>query len=360
MTADRHAVTTRGVSVAALLAALGRPSWWILALAGFLVRGGIVAFLVAIVMLPSPLAISTALGPIVTPLYLGRLEATTVTAIVGAVALVVGWLVVGGWFAAATEVALIRVSLRAGADEGMPIADPSRMSRFVTGRAALAHLLALVPFAVVLGLGSIRIVGVAYLELTNPSDDGSLVLRIVSRATVPVAVIVATWVVGEIVGGRAVRRIVGGDSVGAALASATADLFRRPAAALLAPLATTALLVLDLAAALAAVAIVWTELRSRLVDPLDSPVATVLALATFGAAWCLALLVTGLIAAWRSVAMTFEVELARLAVRLRGTAGPYPGDGGPTDRGSPGGGTIGVTPVRRPGDWSADDRGGSL
>jgi len=43
-------MTTRGATLAALLSALGRPSWWILALAGFLVRGGIVVFVVAILI----------------------------------------------------------------------------------------------------------------------------------------------------------------------------------------------------------------------------------------------------------------------------------------------------------------------
>ena len=67
-------MTTRGATLAALLAALSRPSWWILALAGFLVRGGILLFLVAIVTLPSPLALSNEVGPIITRLYLGDLD----------------------------------------------------------------------------------------------------------------------------------------------------------------------------------------------------------------------------------------------------------------------------------------------
>src|SRR6476660_768593 len=101
-------MTTRGATLAALLAALGRPSWWILALAGFLVRGGILLFVVAIVTLPSPLALSNVLGPIVTPLYLGRIEPTTLTLIGIGVLGAIAWILAGGWFAAATEVALVR------------------------------------------------------------------------------------------------------------------------------------------------------------------------------------------------------------------------------------------------------------
>src|SRR6476646_8332262 len=157
-------MTTRGATVAALLALLGRPSWWVLALAAFLVRGGIVLFVVAIVTLPSPLALSNVLGPIITPLYFGQLEPRTVLLIVSGLGSAVLWLVVGGWFAGATDVALV-------------------------------------PMALVLGLGAVQIFGVAYRELVNPSDTGPLIVRIVAGARGPLAAIVVTWVFGQVVGG---------------------------------------------------------------------------------------------------------------------------------------------------------------
>ncbi|MEA2606124.1 MAG: hypothetical protein QOI00_881, partial [Chloroflexota bacterium] len=112
-------MTTRGATLAALLAALGRPSWWILALAAFLVRGGIVLFVVAVVTLPSPLALSNVLGPIITPLYLGRLEPEAIFLIASGFTGAVLWLVLGGWFAGATEVALIREAGQAAHEEGL-------------------------------------------------------------------------------------------------------------------------------------------------------------------------------------------------------------------------------------------------
>jgi len=102
--------------------------------------------------------------------------------------------------------------------------------------------------------------------------------------------------------------------------------------------------------------IVWMVVRTRLLHPLDEPFATALALVTFGAAWCLALLVTGLIDAWRSAAMTFELVRARSVADARSTAS----DDGRSQPGPTGGGTIGVPGHGRPGDWSADDPGGSL
>jgi hypothetical protein len=350
-------VTTRGATLAALLSALGRPSWWILALAGFLVRGGIVLFLVAIVTLPSPLALSNVLGPIVTPLYFGRFEPTTVTLIAVAIVAVVAWIVAGGWFAAATEVTLIHEAQRSARDEGLPIGEVRPGGSLLIGRAAAAHLIALIPLAVTLGFGSVQIFGVAYSELVNPSSTGPIVLRVIGGAMGPVVAIVVTWVLGELVGGMAVRRIViGGEPVvGAVLRSAT-DLLRRPAGGLLAPLVTTAILVADLGAVLAVVMIVWMEVRTRLLHALDDPLATALTLATLGAAWCLALLVTGLIDAWRSAAMTFELERRTGSATTR----PIVGSDGKSQPGPTGGGTIGVPGQGRPGDWSADDPGGSL
>ncbi|HET7474145.1 MAG TPA: hypothetical protein VFJ71_13555, partial [Candidatus Limnocylindrales bacterium] len=102
------AATTRGVTLAALMSALARPAWWILGLAGFLIRGGILLFLVAIVSLPSPLALSNVLAPIITPIYFGQLEPDTAALIGLAVVALVVWLVGGSWLAAATEVVLVR------------------------------------------------------------------------------------------------------------------------------------------------------------------------------------------------------------------------------------------------------------
>ena len=75
---------------------------------------------------------------------------------------------------------------------------------------------------------------------------------------------------------------------------------------------------------------------------------------SFAAIWCLALLVAGLIDAWRSVAMTFEAE--RLAA-LAHAAEPAPGW---ARMGRSVGGTFGASGDGRPGDWSAGSGGGSL
>ena len=48
---------------ASLAAVLGRPRWWLIALAGYLVRGGLLLFLVPIVVLPTPAGLANAVAP---------------------------------------------------------------------------------------------------------------------------------------------------------------------------------------------------------------------------------------------------------------------------------------------------------
>lgn len=302
-------LTTAGATIAALLIVLGRPAWWLLALAGFLARGGIVVFLFAIVSLPSPLVLSNILAPLVTPLAFGTLLPETAALILGGIGAGLFWLIGGGLFAAATELAIMRDARAIAEEEGLPAAAREPDGRLLVVRAAAAHLLAHGPTALVTATGAVAIVRVIYAELTNPSDSGPIALRVVSGAVAPIALIVVVWVLGEIVGGLAVRRIViRGSSVLGGVVGAIGDLVRRPIGSVLMPFLTILVLAIDMAAVLAIVAVVLSEVRDRLAGRIDDPVATLLTVATLGAAWSLALTVTGLIAAWRSVAMTFEVQ----------------------------------------------------
>ncbi|HUQ78249.1 MAG TPA: hypothetical protein VM427_05190 [Patescibacteria group bacterium] len=354
-------LTTRGATIAALLVALGRPVWWLLALAGFLARGGIAVFALAILSVPSPLVLSNILGPLVTPLAFGTLLPQTAVLIAVGIGLALFWLIAGGWFAAATEIGLIRDAQATAADEGLLAADdvpPARRlapSRRLAARAAAAHLLAHVPTALVLGVSGFAIVGVVYAELANPSDAGPVAVRVVGRAAPALAAIVVAWALGELVGGLAVRRIaLDGSSIVSGVAEGVRDLVRRPIGSLVMPLLTMLVLAIELGAVLATVAIVLGQVRDRLIRGVDEPVAAGLTIATLGAAWTLALVVTGLIAAWRSVALTFEYE--RGAAERSPAAQALAGRGQDPDEG----GTIGASTDGRPGDRSTGDPDGSL
>ena len=162
------------------------------------------------------------------------------------------------------------------------------------------------------------------------------------------------WVIGEVAGGIAARRIVvGGDSIVRSVIGAYVEMAMRLWSSVLPALLTLAVLVIDLGAMLAAVDIAWTAARARLADLSGDGVETGFAIAAFAAAWCLALIVAGLISAWRSVAMTLEAD--RVAVAAGADAIVSAPANGPDSAG-----TIGASTHRRPGDWSAGSPGGSL
>ena len=338
------------MTLAALLAALGRPSWWLLALAGFLVRGGVLLFVLAIVSLPSPLVISNIVAPMLVPAVLGQVDVGTLLPIILGVAFIAIWLIGGAWIAAATEVVLIRDAHDAMLDEGLAVRPPRPAGPMLKARVATAHLLAHVPTAFMLAIGAVRIVNVAYIELTSPFEVTTpLVLRVIAGAAAPIGAIVVVWLIGEIVGGLAVRRIVlDGAPLLGGLRRGVADLVRRPAGAFLPALTTTLVLAVDLAALLGAIAFVWSQVRERLAGSLFDATGVTVALLAFGGTWIGALALTGLIDAWRSAAMTFEFERAVVAGAVRTGSDPDPG------------GTIGASAGRRPGDWSTGDGGGSL
>ena len=124
---------TRGAAFfAALLVSIGRPAWWLMALATFLLRGGIVVVLLPIVTVPSPLAISNAFAPILLPLALGRVEPAIVAGPVVVVAALLVWLVGGGRIAAAIDVALVRDAAAAALEEGVAGRPAARTQRTPT------------------------------------------------------------------------------------------------------------------------------------------------------------------------------------------------------------------------------------
>ena len=158
--------------------------------------------------------------------------------VAGAVGLVaLAWLVVGGWLAAALEAEGARIVARdeevvaLGTSGVSPAAAMATSSGRVAARILAARLIASVPLALVLALGSIRLVLVTYRELTSPLDVSTpLALRVLRGAPEVVVAVVVAWMLAEIVGAMAARRIaLGGDGVGEALAGAVSGLVRAPA-----------------------------------------------------------------------------------------------------------------------------------
>jgi hypothetical protein len=340
-------VSRGGALLASLLATLARPGWWLLALAGFLVRGGFLIFLLPIIVLPSPLAISNLVAPFIVPMALGRIGPETIAVGVGAVAGLLAWLLIGGSIAAATDLVLVREAAAAAVDEGVAPPSPEapaaiaseRRDRVLVATILAARLVAWLPFAAALAIGLVRIVAVTYVELTRPVEvESALALRVALGAAGELAVITAAWTLGELVGGLASRRIVlDGAPAGRALLAALRDVVRRPGSTLLPWLVTTALLFTILGGTVGAASVAWSRIIVALSNRPTDPTTVVVSLMTFVAIWLAALILGGLFSAVRGSVLTFE------HVRVRARTG-----------------TFGASVHHRPGDRSVPDRGGSL
>jgi hypothetical protein len=213
---------------------LAQPSTWIVALAGFLARGGIVVLLVPILPLPSPVGIANIVGPaVVTP---AGPSSQGVAILVTAGIVVVAWVVLGALIGAATDGYLARVvPLWAGAGTTPTVGARSRVIRRL---AAIRFALLVLPgLAVAVAAGPV--VDSTYRQLISPFDlDTPLADRVVRETAPFLALVVVAWAVAEVAGGIAVRLAVQRD-IGAlgALGAMARHVVRRP----LAVLATTAL-----------------------------------------------------------------------------------------------------------------------
>lgn len=355
-----------GVFFASLLVSLGRPTWWLLALAGFLARGGIVLAVLPIVNLPSPLALSNVVAPVIVPLALGHVDEGLLAVFAIVVAGLLAWLVVGGLIGAATDLGLIRDGLAAAVEEGVTgwaagdndgwsaVRRDRRGGGRLVARILVVRLLAHLPFAVVLAIGSVGIVHVAYSELTRPAGvDTPLVLRVAAAAAWPIVAIVVAWFVGELAGGIAARRIVIADEgIRWAIAGAVVALVRRPRATIVPQLVMTIALAVILGGTLGGVRVAWLRADAVLTDTRMDATTLVVTLAALVAIWLAALSLIGVLTAARSAALTFES--LRAGTKRIGVAASS-GESGDVVSG-----TFGASTHHRPGDRPLGDDGGSL
>jgi hypothetical protein len=322
--------------VAALSVTIARPSTWALALGAFLLRGGMVLVVLPIIVLPTPVGIGNLLAPALTSISLGVFPVGLVVAAVGLGIGFAVWLVVGGWLAAALEAEGARIVAAAMhvAHEGLPRTHRRREAT----RILAVRLACLAPLALVLAIGTVRIVLVTYMELVLPSDaTTSIAIRVVRDAPDVPIVVALVWMAGEIVAAIAVRRVVlAGDRVVDSLRAAVGRSVRHPMPAL----ARFWLPLLGFAAVLIAtvflVSTAWRAVGDALAGMRD-PAGLLAAFLTVGVLvtlWLVGLLVIGVATAWRAAVWTVaEVSAA---------------------------GTFGGSTDRRPGDWRTDPRSATL
>ena len=334
-------------TVAALLHPLERPeSWWV-ALAGFLARGGLLLFLLPILVLHTPAGVQTELSPLLVPFLFGgasgaffALSATV--AAIGAFALLVGGLV-GAW---SDRLLILDAADPDGSAEGGRRVATAQVLVVLTAR-WLAH----VPLLAALGWGAARVVATVYRELTVPFEVVTpLLVRILVAVPDALAVIGLAWLLGEAAGGLAAREVVlrGRGGLGGAVAG-WSGLVRRPVASL-ATLAWTSIgLVIAIAPGLLSAAAAWRWVRAVLWDG-GEPLELIAALAAFVGLWLATLALTAFASAVRSSAWTAE-WLRRRGGLVTAEVAPPVGWGV---------GTIGDGEGTRPEGWPSSGASGTL
>jgi hypothetical protein len=291
----------------ALLAALATPATWPLALGTFFLRGGLFAVLLPIVVLPSPVGLGNLLAPTLMTFVFRGVSLGIAIAIGLFVCAILAWVVVGGLVAATLEAEAARIvadlddaggTVRSESD---PVRASAPSSPRVASRILAARLVAHVPTAVALIWGSTRLVGVAYRELTTPFDVASpIALRVLGGAPEVVVLVVGLWMLGEIIGGMAARRIaLAGAGVQGAIREAMVAAIRNPVVALLGFWVPTAGLILVLVPSAVAAATALGIVRMAMRSPAD-PLGATLAVLLFVSLWMAGLLLLAVTAAWRS------------------------------------------------------------
>ena len=284
----------------AVAATLTTPEWWAMALAAFLIRGGILLVLAPIIALPTAAGLITDLSPTVEAIFLGApsLEGALVSALVLTTLLVLfGWAgLAGSWL----DVALVR---DAAASEELELAwEPGRLS---STRAFVLRLAAHVPTLLAIGYAIVRVVFVSYDQFTSPQDPGVPIAdRVLGRVPDAVALVVLTWLLGEVLGGLAARRAAAGLTTRAALVGSLRQLFSARGLATF-TVTTAVLLATAIPFGLAAER-AWEHVRTYLLFGVD-PVQLTSAIVVLVATWVLGLAVIGAALAWRATAWTVEV-----------------------------------------------------
>ena len=308
-------MTLGAVLTASLLASLARPSTWVLGLLGFLIRGGLLVVLAPIVVIPSAVGLANVIAPTLTSMVFGGLSTEVVALIVGGVTALAAWLVLGGLLTAAAEAEAIT---RIADDEDSAM---SRRSGLAMG-ILLARGIAAVPLALALGIGAVRVVAVAYRELTVPSEVAvPVAVRIIRGAPEAVAAILLAWVVAEVIGALAARRVVlHGDGPIDALFHAVGHALRYPLQTVVAFVLPLVVLVAIIVPSAAAAGVTWDAIRDAIAND-AGPLAVGGLLLAFIGLWGGGLVLIGMVTAWRAAVWTVEV-----ARTFGGVATALPGE----------------------------------
>lgn len=313
------------VLVGALLVTIATPATWPMALATFLVRGGIVLFFVPIVVLPTAAGLGDAIGPTLTSIAFGSVSTgqLVLAGIVG-IGLILGVGLIG-WLAGALEAEGVRTVALDEETTGTPFTGSRPVGGRIAARVLAVRLVANVPLAICLVWGAIRIVRLTYAELTSPVNvDAPLIWRVIAGSPEVITAIVLTWMLGQILGGIATRAmIIDGRAPGRALHVALVACARRPLVVLARFWIPTLVLAAVVVPSVLASAGAWGAAADALRDPVD-PVGILVTVLVMVVLWATGLLLTSVVCAWRSAVWT--VASVHDERTFGGSVGSRPGD----------------------------------
>jgi len=305
---------------AATVLVFEQPATWPVGLAGFLARGGIVLFLMPIVPIPSPVGLANIVGPTAATPSGPSPEAAGLLA-AGTAALLV-WLVLGSVVGALTDAFLVN-SFMANAFQAGPFGPglPERAGRHrplslgLLGGLVGIRMATLLPVGLALAIAAGPIVESTYRQLISPYDLAvPLISRVVRDVAPAIGLVVATWLVAEVVAGLAVRSIVlRNESAGVALGHAIRHLVRLPASSLATAAAGLAGLALAIGPPVVAASAVWSNLQAQLARAVvfGGDLAPILLVGlSLVAIWIGGLVLCGVAAAWRGLLWTAELARA--------------------------------------------------
>lgn len=297
----------------------------VVALAGFLLRGGIVVLLLPSIVLPSVIGLAGATGVDAfgidghpTPWLFEMVAIASAAAALYLILAFVAGSLIDVWLIGS---ALDREARGASRPRALPELG------LVLDLAAIRAICAAPVAAVFVWAGS-RIYTAAYNELTTPSNLVTpLAVRVVESAADAVLVVGLAWLASEVVGAIAVRRLILlGTGVRRSIGGALAQFIRRPISLLATIVLSygTSLVATGLAIAATATAFDWCRVAARNREALAitivsttrdfRPVVFILAAAVLCGAWVAALAISGVASAWRSAALTGETVNAVAAI----------------------------------------------
>jgi hypothetical protein len=298
----------------------------VVALAGFLLRGGIVVLMLPSVVLPSVIGLAGATG--VTAFAIdGRPTPWFYEMALFAAALVAVWLIVALLIGSMIDVWLIEASSSGephASGKPRPLPD-LRMLIDMMGIRAIC----LAPLAVAIAWAGGQIYTAIYKELTVPTNLAApLPLRVVENAIGAMAIVALVWLATEVVGAVSVRRLVLFDTgILRSLGEGIGQLILRPVSSAATICLSYGISIVTAGAALLATATAfnWCLIAARN----QQPIPVTIGLGSFGTtrdvrglvfigaaaalalAWMAALGISGLASAWRSAALTNETADAR-------------------------------------------------